>query len=92
MAVTTTVAAVVGGTVTAAVNDPLALVVKGMLADPAVRVPDAWRAKPAPVTVMEDPAGPAEALSVIPARLAASAGVTMPNSTASDRTRPVTTN
>ena len=50
--------------VTAAVKEPLGFVANGTLTDPAVSVPADWRPKPWPVTVTEDPAGPAEALSV----------------------------
>ena len=92
MAVTTTVAAVVAGMVTSAVKEPLAPVVNGVLDEPAASVPDDWRAKPVPVTVMDAPAGPAEVLRVMPARPAASDGAAIPNTTASGSTKPATRN
>jgi hypothetical protein len=77
--------------VTEAENDPVALVVMGTLLVPAVSVPGLCRAKPDPVTVTEDPAGPAEALRVISVRPAAWAGTAMPNKAANDKIRPGTT-
>jgi hypothetical protein len=91
LAVTTTVAAVVAGMVKSAVKEPLAAVVNGMLDEPAASVPEDWRAKPLPFTVMDAPAGPAVALKAIPALPAASDGTARPNTTASDVTTPDST-
>lgn len=65
-AATLTAAAVVSGIVTTAVKEPLARVMNETLAEPAVRDPEVCLGNPMPLTVTEEPAGPADELRESP--------------------------